>query len=206
MAYPYSKAETIADGVVHAAGLMLALPASVFLILHATETPLGPWPSLIYVSCMLLAFIASAVYHMTPGERLRPVLHRIDHAAIYLKIAGTYTPLVAAIGTGFAYGILGLVWALAVLGVLAKLSFWRTDARGSLALYLGMGWLSVLLIWPMWHVFDGAVLVLVLAGGLIYSAGTYFFAHPGMRFQNSIWHVFVLLASSCLFGAVALSV
>ena len=125
MAYPYSKAETIADGVVHAAGLMLALPASVFLILHATETPLGPWPSLIYVSCMLLAFIASAVYHMTPGERLRPVLHRIDHAAIYLKIAGTYTPLVAAIGTGFAYGILGLVWALAVW------AFWQSFRSGA---------------------------------------------------------------------------
>lgn len=206
MAYPYSKAETIADGAVHAAGLVLAVPASVILILRATETPLGLWPSVVYVSCLIFAFSASAVYHMSPADRLRPLLHRLDHAAIYLKIAGTYTPIVAAIGTGFAYGLLGIVWLLAGFGVLAKLSFWRTDARGSLALYLGMGWLSVLLLWPMWHALDGSALALVMIGGLIYSVGTYVFAHPGMRFQNAIWHVFVLLASSCLFGAVALSV
>lgn len=205
MAYPYSKAETIADAAVHAAGLLLAIPASFILMLHATETPSGQIPSLVYVVCLLVAFSASAIYHMTPAERARPILHRIDHAAIYFKIAGTYTPIVAVIGSGFAYGILGVVWVLAGLGAIAKLWFWDTNSKGSLALYLGMGWLSVLLIGPMWQTLSGPALTLVLVGGLTYSAGTYFYAHPGMRFQNAIWHSFVLLASTCLFGAVALS-
>lgn len=109
------------------------------------------------------------------------------------------------IGSGFAYGILGVVWALAVIGAVAKLWFWRTDARGSLALYLGMGWLSVLLIYPMWHNLPGAALALVAAGGLTYSAGTLIYAHPGMRYQNAIWHAFVLIATACFFAAIALS-
>lgn len=134
------------------------------------------------------------------------MLHRIDHAAIYLKIAGTYTPLVAAIGSGFAYGILGIVWLLAAVGAVAKLWFWRTDGKGSLALYLGMGWLSVLLVWPMWHSLSGAALTLVVTGGLIYSAGTLIYAHPGMRYQNAIWHAVVLLASICFFSAITISV
>ena len=112
----------------------------------------------------------------------------------------------AAIGAGFAYGILGIVWLLAAVGAVAKLWFWRTDGKGSLALYLGMGWLSVLLVWPMWHSLSGAALTLVVTGGLIYSAGTLIYAHPGMRYQNAIWHAVVLLASICFFSAITISV
>lgn len=205
MAYPYSKAETIADAAVHAAGLLLAIPASYILLLYTTDTPGSQMPSVVYVASLLFALTASAIYHMTPADRARPILHRIDHAAIYFKIAGSYTPIVAVIGSGFAYGILGVVWVLAGLGAVAKLWFWNTSSKGSLALYLGMGWLSVLLIGPMWQTLSGPALTLVLVGGLTYSAGTYFYAHPGMRYQNAIWHSFVLLASTCLFGAVALS-
>lgn len=206
MAYPYSKAETLADAAVHAAGLIFSVPASFALIGQAAgHSATALMATEIYVGCLLLAFAASALYHMCPDDRLRPLLHRIDHAAIYLKIAGSYTPIVVIIGSGFAYGVLGIVWALAVLGAIAKLSFWRTDARGSLALYLGMGWLSALLIWPIWQTLDGAVLALVIIGGLIYSAGTRVYAHPGMRYQNAIWHSFVLLASICLFAAITLS-
>ncbi|MDG1169302.1 MAG: hemolysin III family protein [Sulfitobacter sp.] len=206
MAYPYSKSETIADGAVHVAGLGLAIPASALLLMQAAQTTADIVATAVYAFCMLFALAASAVYHLTPAERIRPMLHRIDHAAIYLKIAGTYTPLVAAIGSGFAYGILGIVWLLAAVGAVAKLWFWRTDGKGSLALYLGMGWLSVLLVWPMWHSLSGAALTLVITGGLIYSAGTLIYAHPGMRYQNAIWHAVVLLASICFFSAITISV
>ena len=205
MAYPYSKAETVADGAVHLAGLAFAIPASVLLLLRATESAQGPVPTALYVGCMLFAFLASALYHLSPLDRLRPVLHRIDHAAIYFKIAGTYTPLVAVIGSGFAYGVLGVVWALAVLGAIAKLWFWEANGRGSLTLYLGMGWLSVLLIWPMVTHLPGPSVALVVIGGLIYSLGTIVYAQKALRFQNAIWHLFVLAASACFVFAVGFS-
>ena len=206
MAYPYSKAETVADAAVHAAGLVLVIPATALLFGAAAELPATQVAALsLYAGCLIFAFVASAIYHLCPDDRLRPLLRRIDHAAIYLKIAGSYTPFVIVIGSGFAYGILGIVWALGIMGAIAKLSFWSAEARGSLALYLGMGWLSALLIWPIYQHFGASVVWLVVLGGLIYSAGTRIYAHPGMRYQNAIWHSIVLLASACLFAAVALS-
>ncbi len=205
MAYPYSRSETIADGAVHVAGLAFAIPATVLLMFQAAQSESGIIHAALYGGCMIFAFAASAIYHLSPFDRLRPMLNRIDHAAIYFKIAGTYTPLVGVIGSGFAYGVLGVVWALAGLGAMAKLWFWRTDGRGSLALYLAMGWLSVLLIWPLWAHLPTAALVLIVVGGLTYTAGTIVFAQKELRFQNAIWHSFVLIASICFFAAIALS-
>lgn len=205
MAYPHTKVETIADGAVHVTGLLFAICATVLLTFQAAEGSAGVTATALYCGCMIVAFAASAVYHLSPVDRYRPLLNRIDHAAIYLKIAGTYTPLVAVLGTGFAYAVLGLVWILAMLGAVAKLWFWRTDARGSLALYLGMGWLSVLLIWPLFERLSGSAIALIFAGGVIYSAGTIIFARDAMRFQNAIWHGFVLVASICFFVAISIS-
>lgn len=201
MAYPHSKAETIADGMVHLLGLSFGVLATAVLVLR--PEPNGA--ALIYCLCMLGAFSASALYHLSPLDRFRPLLNRIDHAAIYFKIAGTYTPFVALIGTGFAYGILALVWLLAALGALGKMWFWPPNARGSLALYLGMGWLSVLLFYPMVQTLPGEAVALIVIGGVIYSLGTIVFSREALRFQNAIWHGFVLVASSCFFGAIALS-
>ncbi len=125
---------------------------------------------------MIAAFAASAFYHLTPVDRTRALLKRIDHATIYFKIAGTYTPLVVVIGSAFAYGILGIVWMLALVGAIAKLRGWGADAIGSLALYLLMGWLSALLIWPMCVHLSRTAVFLIIAGGLIYSLGTIFYA------------------------------
>mgnify|MGYP000594423478 CR=1 FL=1 len=208
MAYPYSRAETIADGTVHAMALAASITAAVLLFLYATPqlsggtiTALG-----LYVSMILLSFTASAAYHLLPWTQTRPLLHRIDHAAIYLKIAGTYTPLVVLIGSAFAYVLLAVVWIVALAGAVAKLSVWATDARGSLALYLALGWLSVLLVWPMWQTLPGETLALIVVGGALYSLGTIVFAAKSMRYQNAIWHVFVLAASACFFGAITVGV
>ncbi len=206
MPYPFSKSETLADAAVHAAGLMLAVPGTIYLLHQAAaHSTAGLAATALYAGCLILAFCASALYHMCPLTNLRPLLHRIDHAAIYLKIAGSYTPFAVLLGTPLAYGVLATVWALAIGGAVAKLSFWRTDAKGSLALYLGMGWLSALLIWPMAQSFSQAVVWLVVVGGLIYSVGTRVYAHPGMPYQNAIWHTFVLTASICLYLAVAMT-
>jgi len=205
MSYPTSPRETLADGTVHALGLLFAVPASAVLVAMAAEPGL-PWgATVVYAACMVFAFAASALYHMLPFDRSRALLGRIDHAAIYFKIAGSYTPVVMLIGTPFAYAILAVVWTLAFFGAVAKLSFWDTQAKGSLALYLGMGWLSALLIWPISQTLPAAALVLIVLGGVIYSSGTLIYAHKGMRYQNAIWHVFVLVASVCLYGAISVS-
>ena len=206
MGYHASKPETIADGVVHLTGLALAIPASAYLLANLNCADHIWTGTALYVATLIFALAASALYHLSPFDRGRTLLGRIDHASIYFKIAGSYTPVVILIGSGFAYGILGLVWALAALGAVAKLWFWPANSKGSLALYLGMGWLSVLLLWPMWQVLPAASVVLIVLGGAIYSLGTVVYAKNGMRYQYAIWHLFVLVASGSLFAAIALGV
>ncbi|WP_132997146.1 PAQR family membrane homeostasis protein TrhA [Sulfitobacter pontiacus] len=205
MAYPHPTADTLADGTIHVLGLGFAIPATILLTTYAASQGEQLTPTLVYAACFVLSLLASAIYHLLPFDRTRALLGRIDHAAIYFKIAGTYTPFVVLIGTGFAYGILAVVWALAIIGAVAKLSFWSTESKASLYLYLGMGWLSVLLVWPMWQNLPSTALTLIGIGGLIYTLGTIVFAHPGMRFQNAIWHSFVLAASICFFAAISIS-
>lgn len=208
MPYPYSVKETLADASVHALGLIGAIAAGTLLILYVAHTQDGTQiaATSVYTGLLIFALLASATYHMLPWDSWRPMFHRIDHAAIYLKIAGTYTPLVVLIGSAFAYGVLAVIWTVAVLGAVAKLSFWATDSRGSLPLYLVLGWASVLLIWPMWQTLPGSAVALIAAGGLLYTIGTVFYAMKALRFQNAIWHSFVLAASTCFFCAVSVGV
>lgn len=208
MSYPNSLRETLADASVHVVGVIAGIIACTALIVHVVQTQ--PTDEIaattVYGSVVIFAMIASAAYHLLPWDGARPVFLRIDHAAIYLKIAATYTPLVVLIGTGFAYAVLAGVWAVALFGAISKLSFLSADARGPLFLYLAMGWASVLLIWPMWQSLPGLATLLVLSGGLLYTLGALFFAREAMRYQNAIWHTFVLAASACFFGAITLGV
>lgn len=208
MAYPRSLAETLADGSVHVIGLTGSVIGAAILLGHVTtHAPAATVASVsVYLAVLVFAFAASAAYHLLPWDHTRPFLARVDHASIYLKIAGTYTPLVVMLGTVSGYVVLAFVWLVALGGAIAKLSFWSTEGRGSLALYLALGWASVLLIWPMWSNLSGAAMTLVAAGGLTYSAGAVFFAMREFRFQMALWHVFVVAASACFFAAIALSV
>lgn len=206
--YPsYARAERIADAVVHVLGVGFALIGTTFLIIAAIgQTDSVTTSALaVYGLAMSASFVASACYHFTPWEALRPWLRRIDHAAIYLKIAGTYTPLVVLIGSAFAYGVLGLVWGLAVLGAAVKLFFWARPTRWGAVLYVGMGWLSMMLVSSLVPVVPMGALALMVAGGLIYTLGAVLFSLDGLRFQNAIWHGFVLAASVCFFAAIAVS-
>lgn len=208
MSYPYPIREVLADACIHALGLVGALVGTVFLLVFvAAQSDTAQIISVsVYLGFLLFALTASAAYHMLPWERARPVLHKIDHAAIYLKIAGTYTPLVVLIGSVFAYAVLAAVWAVAIAGAIAKLSFWRADARGSLALYLAMGWACLLLAVPVLQTLPTAASWLIAIGGLLYTMGTIFFVWRDLPYQNAIWHAFVLSASACFFAAISLSV
>ncbi|SOE16839.1 channel protein (hemolysin III family) [Hoeflea halophila] len=204
--YPsYTKSERVADGSMHVVGVTGAVLGAILLLAWAAPVA-SPWQIAaitIYAITLIATFAASAFYHMTPWESLRPTLRRIDHAAIYLKIAGTYTPLVVMIGSGLAYVVLGIVWALALIGMVLKLVFWSTPGRFGPALYLAMGWLSVVLFWSSWQQLPFGYIV---AGGLLYTVGVVFYAAKKMKFSNAIWHGFVIAASACFFAAISLSV
>lgn len=207
MSYPYPKKEVIADGVVHFVGLSAAVVGAPLLVIW-TARQAGTAEiaaASVYVAFLLFALCASAAYHMLPWERSRNWLHKIDHAAIYLKIAGTYTPLVVLIGSAFAYAVLAGIWLVALGGAMAKLSFWRTNARGSLALYLALGWACLLLLGQMIQTLPATALGLIIAGGLLYTVGAIFFSWRSLPYQNAIWHAFVLSASTCFFIAISLS-
>jgi len=205
--YPnYARSERIADGAMHGIGVIGAVAGAVYLLgWQSGAVGTGLMVGLVvYAVALMATFCASAFYHMTPWERIRPTLRRIDHAAIYLKIAGTYTPLVVMIGTGFGYLVLGIVWALAIVGMVMKLFFWRTPGRLGTWLYLGMGWLSVFLIWSLLPVLPIAAMWLMTAGGFLYTAGVVFFSWESLKFSNAIWHAFVVAASACFFVAIVM--
>ena len=204
--YPkYTRSERVADGSMHLIGVTGSVFGAVALLVWAVPVA-TPWQVAaitVYAMTLIGTFAASAFYHMTPWESLRPVLRRIDHAAIYLKIAGTYTPLVVMIGSGLAYVMLAIVWALAVIGMTLKLVFWSTPGRFGPALYLIMGWMSIVLVWQAWAELPFGY---ILAGGLLYTVGVIFHAAKGLKFANAIWHGFVIAASACFFAAITVVV
>lgn len=207
--YPtYTRSERIADGAMHVAGVGFALVGTTILIAVALGRTDGATVAAIAIYGVALtgSFVASACYHFTPWDGPRPLLRRIDHAAIYVKIAGTYTPLVVMIGSAFAYGVLGVVWVLAVAGAVAKLFFWARPTRWGVALYVGLGWLSVALLTSLVPIIPALALALLVMGGLVYSVGAVVFSLEDLKFQNAIWHGFVLVASGCFFAAIAMGV
>jgi len=206
--YPtYARSERIADGTMHTVGVLGAISGAVVLIVRASgQASAGQIAAIsVYGATLIATFVASALYHMTPWARIRPILRRFDHAAIYLKIAGTYTPLVVMIGSWFAYVVLAVVWALAVTGMVLKLFFWRAPGRFGPALYLIMGWLSLALIWSLWPIVPVPAMALIAVGGLLYTAGVPFYASETMKYAIAIWHGFVVAASGCFFAAIAIA-
>lgn len=201
----YSRAERLADAAVHILGLVFGLAAVVSLAVAA-------WPSndvLLYLALALyglglLAMLGcSALYNLAGHGHWKPVFRRLDHAAIFVMIAGTYTPFtVVALGGAWGFGLLAFVWSVALAGVALKL-FWpeRLD-RVSVAAYLLLGWSIVVAAGPLIGVLSAPGLVLLLLGGLLYSLGVAFHLWQRLPYQNAIWHAFVLAAAACHFTAV----
>ena len=209
----YSRAEHIADAVIHVIGVVAALTAvPVLVTLAVTLRGDGPLVAAvsIYGVSLIAMFACSAGYNIASirlaGGRALDWLRRLDHAAIFVKIAGTYTPLaVIAGGTTGRWLLIG-VWSGAALGSLAKLlAPWGWE-RLSLALYLALGWAFVLAAGPVSAAISQATLTLIVAGGLLYSFGVIFHVWAGLPFQNAIWHLFVLVASFVFYAAIIVEV
>jgi hemolysin III len=200
----YSRFEDRADAIVHVLGILFAINASLWLLFHATGLSV-----LISVSVYCLGLLAmigfSAAYNLAPHHRTsKQVLRRLDHAAIFIMIAATYTPFAAnrlAEPTGNI--ILAAIWLCAMAGVILKLIYPRRFERLSLALYVGMGWMIVTVIKPLSLSVASANFWLLIAGGLIYSAGIAFYVIERIPYHKAIWHAFVLVAAIVQFAAIA---
>jgi len=203
----HSFAEHFADGVMHVLGVIAAVAGVSALIVWAalTAEPGRIWPLVVYAVGLLASFGFSAGYNMTLHAKTRAVLRRFDHAAIYLLIAGTYTPM-ALIGLGGRAGLwlTAAIWALALLGMVMKLGFFHRFERAGFVLYLAMGWLGIVAVWPLLQALPLAALLLLGAGGVIYTLGTIFYQLDRIPFSRAIWHGHVLAAAAVHYAAVLL--
>lgn len=208
MSYPdYTPAERWADGIVHVVGVISAVIA-VGALFWVLSDQMG-WSIFlatgIYAAALILMLTASAAYHMAAHTSARPILRRLDHAAIYLKIAGSFTPLAIVLGTMFGYVVLGLVWAFALFGARTKLMAKRGRMTTGWLPYVALGWGGIALLVPLWSHLPAQSVWLLVAGGLIYTGAVVFYAWESLRFANALWHGFVLLATGVLFAGISTS-
>ncbi|MGB7432869.1 MAG: hemolysin III family protein [Ahrensia sp.] len=204
--YPYyAKEEIKADATAHLLGILGALAAFAWL---ASQSMIGfagalPLSLTIYALCMITLFCCSAAYHMTPKPQWRPVLRRFDQSAIFFKIAGTYTPLVVLIDTTLSYSLLAMVWGAALLGAGFKLGTGDRLDKYTVVIYLGISWSAVLLLWSLFTTLPLLSASLIVVGGVVYTVGVYFHQSGHIKYNNAIWHFFVLGGSACHFLAIA---
>src|ERR1700712_137839 len=201
----YDRAELIADGVVHGIGVLGGLVAATVLVVLTAiyATPLEVAVVSVYVAGLLAMLVLSATYNLWPVSRAKWVLRRFDHSAIYVLIAATYTPFIMQMKDSvFAIALLIGVWCVAVVGIVIKLVLPGRFDRLSVGLYLAMGWSGAMLYDKVVVALPAMAFAFFLAGGALYSLGVVFHAWQRLRFQNAIWHSFVLLGAACHYTAV----
>ena len=207
MTFPvYTRYERIADAAIHALGVLFALIGGPILIgFVAAEGEAWPIVAVsIYVATLIAMFGFSAGYNLITIPAWRDWLRRLDHSAIYLKIAGTYTPFAAISIGGFAgKALLTVVWGAALIGLVLKLVYPRRFEILSIVLYLAIGWAAIVMADDVAANVEMATMVLFLVGGGLYSVGVIFHLWEKLPFQNVIWHVFVLAATAVFYSAVA---
>ena len=205
MHWNYDRAELIADGIVHVVGVCFGLiAATVLIVLTAVyATAFDVVVVSIYVMGLLAMLVLSATYNLWPVSRVKWVLRRFDHSAIYVLIAATYTPFIMQVKDSILAILLLIgVWCVAIVGIVLKLALPGRFDRLAVGLYLAMGWSGMMLYDAVVAALPTMALWFVAAGGLLYTFGVIFHAWQRLRFQNVIWHCFVLLGAACHYTAV----
>lgn len=194
-----SHPEEIASTITHACGLALSIAALVAMIRVGNGEPWRVVSAAVFGTTLVLLYLSSTLYHAFSGPRAKELLQVLDHACIYLLIAGSYTPLTLVTLRGpWGWSLFGAIWFLAVAGVLVKaLMRGRKDGWLSTALYLAMGWLIIVACAPVIRTLPPGGLAWLLAGGVCYSLGIAFFAWHSLRFNHALWHLCVLAGSAC---------
>ena len=213
---PYTLGEEIANSIIHGLGVGLSVAALTMLIVFAVQSG-NPWAlasSIVYGISLVLEYTASTLYHSFPQPKVKHVFKILDHAGIYLLIAGSYTPFTLVTLRNVPFGnlqhgglwLFALVWALAIAGISTE-AFWTYRPRWlSAVVYLAMGWLVVLAIGPLTASLQPAGVWLLVAGGLCYTVGTIFYVLKQVKYMHAIWHVFVLAGSILHFLAILIFV
>lgn len=201
----YTLGEEIAHSVTHGLGAGLSLAGLVALlvlaILYGTKWHIFSYA--VYGVSLLALFLASTLYHGVQKPRLRPILRKVDHACIYLLIAGTYTPFVLiSMRSSLGLALLTAVWALAVFGIVYKIFFIDRLVVLTTLAYVAMGWMSVIAWREMVANIPSVGLVFLMIGGALYTIGVVFYAMTKIRYTHAVWHLFILGASACHFVAV----
>lgn len=198
--------EEAANSLTHGFGLLLSIAGFAFLVILAAFKGDG-WhiaSSIVYGASLVILYAASTIYHSTTDPVRKKRLQILDHCCIYLLIAGTYTPFVLLLlRNDLGAGILAIVWAAALFGIAMKLVFRLRFSGVGIALYLVMGWIGVIAVQPLYIALGTIPLVLVVGGGVSYTAGMVFFGWHGLRHHHAIFHLFVLAGSILHFYAVA---
>lgn len=201
----HSRAEELANALTHGLGVAAALAGGAVMIALAAIYGDG-WQlagAITFGICLLLLYVASTLYHAVASPVARSRLKVFDHCAIYLLIAGTYTPFtLVGLRGPWGWGLFAAIWALALAGVVFKLFFTGRFRVLSTAIYVGMGWLVLVAAKPLLGALSGWELGWLLAGGLFYTVGTLFYHRPSMRYSHAVWHLFVLAGSASHFVAV----
>jgi hemolysin III len=201
----YDKEEIIADGIVHAVGVTFGIVSFTALLVMAAPA-VGAWELtsiLVYGIGLLTVLTVSALYNLWPVSPVKWMLRRYDHSAIYLLIAGTYTPFITQMkASAEAMVLLAGVWLTSVVGIALKLRFPGRFDRLSILLYLFLSWSGVMAYESVFGALPASTRGLLVLGGILYTAGVAFHLWESLRFQNAIWHTFVLVAAACHYGAV----
>lgn len=205
----YSLGEEIFHAVTHGVGIVLSIAGLAVLVAFASlrggaSCVVG---CSVFGACLVLLYTASTLYHAIPSRRAKRVLQVLDHSGIYLLIAGTYTPFcLVTLGGGMGWVLFAVLWTLAVAGIATRAALPGVARRVSLVLYLLMGWAALPVAGPFFHHLAPGGVVLVILGGLAYTAGVPFYAARRLRYSHAVWHLFVLLGSVLHFFGVLLYV
>jgi hemolysin III len=206
----YSDIEERANAITHGLGVVLGVVGLILLLIRAFDYQadmLTITSMTVYGSSIILLFLASTLYHSITTEKTKRLLKTLDHCAIYLLIAGSYTPfLLVGLRTPLAMGLMAVIWGLALVGIIMKIAFVYRFKRLSLFIYLAMGWLSLIVVYQLAMNIDIGGLVLLAVGGVIYSLGVIFYVAKRIPYNHAIWHLFVLAGCACHFFAIYLYV
>ena len=200
----YSAREEIASSVIHGIGIVLSIAGLAVLTAHAA--PVGDARHIasvgVYGATLILLYTASTLYHGVPIERAKPLLRQFDHAAIFLLIAGTYTPFtLITLHGAWGWSLFAIVWTIALLGIWMIVK--RIERKGlTLALYVGLGWIGLVAIGPLVRNLPAGGLWLLFGGGVCYTLGVPFYTSRRIPFNHALWHLFVLGGSMAHFAAV----
>ncbi|MEZ8192702.1 hemolysin III family protein [Vibrio sp. 1F279] len=206
----YSDIEERANAITHGLGVVLGVVGLILLLIRAFDYQadmLTVASMAVYGSSIILLFLASTLYHSITTEKTKRLLKTLDHCAIYLLIAGSYTPfLLVGLRTPLAMGLMAVIWGIALVGIIMKIAFVYRFKRLSLFIYLAMGWLSLIVVYQLAMNIDIGGLVLLAVGGVIYSLGVIFYVAKRIPYNHAIWHLFVLAGCACHFFAIYLFV